>query len=219
MLPFSVEQFLNIFAEYNRAVWPMQVVLVFLAVGAIFLAVRPKSFSNRVITVLLACLWLWMGVAYHLAFFTQINQGAYAFAVLFIAQAVLLLFAGMVHRDLTFRVRWNAVGVVGGLFIVYSLLIYPAVGFFSGHSYPYSPTFGVPCPTTIFTFGLLLWADRKVPRYVLWIPLVWSLIGMFAAVYLGIWEDAGLPVAAIAGTILILKRDRRMAGPIHAGVH
>lgn len=99
-----------------------------------------------------------------------------------------------------------------------ALLIYPLVGNVSGNSYPYSPTFGVPCPTTIFTFGLLLWADKGAPRYVILIPLLWSLIGMFAAVYLGIWADAGLPVAGIAGTLLILRRNRQAISPIHAGV-
>ena len=210
MLPFNVEQFLNVFAEYNQAIWPMQVVLVFTALAAVFLVLKPNSLSNRVITLLLACLWLWMGIAYHLAFFTRINQAAYAFAALFIAQAALFLLAGIVKKALTFRVRWNAVGIVGGLFIVYSLLIYPAVGFFSGHRYPYSPTFGAPCPTTIFTFGLLLWADRRVPRHALWIPLLWSLIGMFAAISLGMLEDVGLPVAGIMGTTLILLRNGRM---------
>jgi hypothetical protein len=218
MLPFNVEQFLNVFAKYNQAIWPTQVVIVVTALAAVFLALKRSSLSSQVITVLLACLWLWMGIAYHLAFFTRINQAAYAFAALFIVQAALFLYAGIVNRNMTFRVRWNTAGIVGGLFIIYSLLIYPAAGFFSGHSYPYSPTFGAPCPTTIFTFGLLLWADRKVPRYVIWIPLLWSLIGMFAAVYLGIWEDAGLPVAGITGTILILSRHRRTVSPIREGL-
>jgi hypothetical protein len=217
MLPFNVEQFLNVFAEYNQAIWPLQVALVFTALAAVFLALKPNSLSSRVITLLLACLWLWMGITYHLVFFTRINRAAYAFAALFIVQAVLFIYAGVVNRNLIFRVRWGAAGIVGGLLIVYSLLIYPLVGNVSGNSYPYSPTFGVPCPTTIFTFGLLLWADKGAPRYVILIPLLWSLIGMFAAVYLGIWADAGLPLAGIVGTILILRRGRRAVSPIHAG--
>ena len=156
MLPFTVEQFLDVFAEYNRAVWPMQVILVFLAIAAIFLALKPNSFSNQLIAVLLVCFWLWIGIAYHLMFFTRINRAAYAFGVLCIVQAVLFLFAGMVRRDLNFRSRWDATGIVGGLFIVYALLVYPFLGNALGHQYPLSPTFGAPCPTTIFTFGLLL---------------------------------------------------------------
>lgn len=216
MLPFTVEQFLNVFAEYNREVWPMQVILVFLAVAAIFLALKPNSLSNQLITVLLVCFWLWIGIAYHLIFFTRVNRAAYTFGVLCIVQAVLFLFACMVRRNLNFRSRWDATGIVGGLFIVYALLVYPLLGNALGHKYPHSPTFGVPCPTTIFTFGLLLWADGRVPRYVLWIPLLWSLVGMVAAIYLGIREDAGLPLAGIGGTILIVWRNRRIASPLRA---
>ncbi len=216
MLPFTVEQFLNVFAEYNRAVWPTQMILLSLAGAAIFLALKPNSFSNKLIAFLLACFWLWTGIAYHLAFFSRINGSAYAFGMLCIVQAVLFLFAGMVKRDLPFRARWDAVGIVGGLVMVYALLVYPLLGDASGHRYPHSPTFGAPCPTTIFTFGLLLWADGEVPRYVLWIPLLWSLVGVFAAIYLGIREDIALPVAGIGGTILIVWRNRRIASPLDA---
>jgi hypothetical protein len=44
------------------------------------------------------------------------------------------------------------------------MVVYPLLGIRFGHSYPRAPLFGVaPCPTTIFTFGLLLWATRSVP--------------------------------------------------------
>jgi hypothetical protein len=217
MLPFTVEQFLDVFAAYNQAVWPMPVILVLLAGAAVFLALRPHSFSDHMITAVLAFFWLWTGVAYHLAFFSRVNRGAYAFGVLCIVQAVLFLFAGVVRRKLTFRAQGNALGLLGGLFMVYALLAYPALGDALGHQYPYSPTFGAPCPTTIFTFGLLLWTKARVARYVLWVPLLWSLIGISAAASLGMREDLGLPITGIAGTILILRRDRRTARPVPAG--
>jgi hypothetical protein len=89
------------------------------------------------------------------------------------------------------------------------MLIYPVLGYLLGHGYPSSPCFGVaPCPTTIFTFGLLLWADRP-PRYLVLLPLIWSIIGFFAAISLGIREDIGLLVAGLAGSGLILFRGRR----------
>jgi Family of unknown function (DUF6064) len=58
-----------------------------------------------------------------------------------------------------------------------------------------SPTFGLPCPTTIFTLGMLLWLDKTPPLYLLIIPLLWSLIGTVAALKLGIREDVGLLVS------------------------
>jgi hypothetical protein len=88
------------------------------------------------------------------------------------------------------------------------LLIYPVLGYFLGHVYPHSPTFGLPCPTTIFTFGLLLWADNKVPKYLLVIPLLWSLIGFLAAFQLGVLEDVMLLITGLVATTLIWYRDK-----------
>jgi hypothetical protein len=58
----------------------------------------------------------------------------------------------------------------------------------------------------IFTFGVLLWTDKKVPLYVLVIPLLWSLIGFSAAFLLRISEDIGLLLAGIIATTLLLFR-------------
>jgi hypothetical protein len=93
------------------------------------------------------------------------------------------------------------------------MIIYPVIGIFLGHGYPNSPCFGIaPCPATIFTFGLLLWTDKKVPKYVLIIPLLWSFLGPIAAMKLGIREDIGLLVAGVTGTVLLIVRDRAADG-------
>ncbi len=70
--------------------------------------------------------------------------------------------------------------------------------------------FGVaPCPTTIFTLGILLWTTKSVPGYLLVIPFLWSIIGMSAAVNLRVPQDYGLVVAGILGTALILIQNRK----------
>ena len=62
--------------------------------------------------------------------------------------------------------------------------------------------------TTIFTFGILLWTRSKLPKILLGIPLLWSTIGFSGAVSLGIREDIGLLVAGVAGTTMIVIRDK-----------
>jgi hypothetical protein len=69
----------------------------------------------------------------------------------------------------------------------------------------HSPVFGVaPCPTTIFTFGLFLLTSGKMPKYLIAIPFIWSIIGFFAALNLGILEDIGLIIAGVSGTIMLV---------------
>ncbi|HXV44590.1 MAG TPA: DUF6064 family protein, partial [Anaerolineae bacterium] len=75
--------------------------------------------------------------------------------------------------------------------------------------YPQSPTFGLPCPTTIFTFGLLLWTDHRFPKYLLVIPVIWSLFGLSAAVQLGVLEDIMLLITGLVATTMILYRDKQ----------
>jgi hypothetical protein len=82
------------------------------------------------------------------------------------------------------------------------------LGYFLGHVYPHSPTFGAPCPTVIFTFGLLLWTDKKLPKYLLGIPLLWSLLGISAAVQWGVLEDVMLLISGLAATAMIVYRDK-----------
>jgi hypothetical protein len=76
-----------------------------------------------------------------------------------------------------------------------------------GRVFPFSPTFGAPCPVTIFTFGLLVWGNRGFPLYLLIIPLVWAVIGSTAAWHFGVTEDYGLSVTAAAATFFILRRE------------
>jgi hypothetical protein len=209
-LPFSEEQFLWVFAEYNRAVWPAQLLLYSAAALALFVVLKKTRHRGTVVLLLMALLWLWMGAVYHVTFFTAINKAAYLFGALFILQGLLFIAAGVREPPLTFRFRADSCGFVGAALFVYSLVVYPVLGYALGHEYPAAPTVGLPCPTTIYTFGMLLWAEGRVPARLLIIPLAWSLLGISAAVALGMAEDYGLTAAAAAGSILIAARNRRL---------
>jgi hypothetical protein len=207
--PFTVEQFLSVFQQYNNSVWPMQVFFYMLGVCAIVLIFYRNKVSNRLISGMLAFLWLWTGIVYHLGFFSSINKAAYAFGAAFIIQGIIFLVAGVVRSGLSFRVRSDVYGILGFIFLVYALVIYPILGSYLGHRYPSSPTFGLPCPTVIFTFGILLFTEKKVSFLVLLIPLLWSILGFSASFTFGIYEDLGLLAAGLTGTGALLIRNRR----------
>ncbi|NTW49702.1 MAG: hypothetical protein HGB19_08270 [Chlorobiales bacterium] len=210
-LPFTVEQFLQVFALYNVSVWPSQVFLIFFGLTAIFFTIHPLKFSDRAISFLLAVLWLWMGIVYHINFFADINPVAYGFGAIFIVQVALFLWMAVQGKiSYQFLLGWRE--AIGMGFAIYGLFIYHVVGIFYGHLYPSTPTFGTPCPTTIFTFGILLMATG-VPRYLLIIPGLWSVIGFMAALQLGIREDFGLLVAGVVGTAILLIAKPRGVSP------
>jgi hypothetical protein len=75
-----------------------------------------------------------------------------------------------------------------------------------GHVYPAVPVLGLaPCPTTLLTVGLLLWGRAPVPRAAVVAPLAWSLVGLAAAVNLGMVEDLGLAFAALCCAVLVAQ--------------
>ena len=204
-IPFTTEQFFQIFEKYNRAIYPFQFALILVAIATVFLSASRKIFSNKLISCLLGFLWLWTGIVYHLIFFTAISPPAYLFGILFIIQGLLFLYEGVVRNRLSFRASRKFDGILGAVFIAYALVIYPLIGYALGRIFPSTPTFGTPCPTTIFTFGLLLWADRKISLSLLIIPVLWSIVGTSAALNFGVKEDFGLLVAATIGTTALAK--------------
>ena len=207
--PFTTSQFLEIFRVYNETVFPIQVVFYLLGVIIVYLAIKTSPRSDRIISVLLAFFWLWMGVIYHWLLFTSINKLAYIFGALFVIQGMLFLYFGFFHQKITFRYRKDIYGITGLIFIVYALMIYPLIGAFGDHAYPYSPTFGLPCPTTIFTFGMILLSDKKFPILLLVIPFLWSILGVSAAINFGIIEDTFLVIAGFATVLLVFFRNKK----------
>jgi hypothetical protein len=70
---------------------------------------------------------------------------------------------------------------------------------FTGHRYPGMPTFGLPCPTTIFTIGMLTLIKSPQPRMVMIVPVLWCVVGVQAAFLLGVPQDLALGAAAPVG--------------------
>ncbi len=205
-LPFTPEQFFSVFEHYNTTVWPAQIVLTLLAVGMIVAAILKTRRSSTVVALMLGLLWLWTGIVYHIAFFAGINPAAYLFAVLCVIQALLFIWFGVIKNRLSWVPAVDLYGITGALFLLYALVVYPLLGIAFGHTFPRSPTFGLPCPTTIFTFGLLLWSERTFPKWLLPIPFLWAMIGSQAALALGVDEDTGLFVAGVLGASMLAFR-------------
>lgn len=197
-LPFTREQFFDIFAAYNAAVWPAQWIAY--GIGAIALAgaLRASALASRILSACLAVMWLWTGAVYHGLFFASINGAACLFAGLFVLQGIAFVAAGVIGERLSFAARRGAWGAIGWALIVYAGLLYPLIGLAAGHASERLPMFGItPCPVTIFTAGLLLLARPPLPAALVVIPALWSLIGGSAALLLGVPQDGMLPVAGV----------------------
>jgi hypothetical protein len=214
-LPFTREQFFDLFAAHNAALWPASAALWIASVVVSGLLLSSRHPSDRWISALLAAHWAWSALAYHIAFFTRINPAAWVFAVLFLLQAALFLWWGVVRERLSFAPSRNAWALMAALLVAYSLL-YPAINAVQHLTWSRIPTFGVPCPTTLFTAGLLMLAKPRSRRLSI-VPVIWSLIGGSAAFLLEVRADYALPIAGIALAIFSVQRGSNASMVVNSG--
>lgn len=205
VLPFTRDQFIAVFAGYNVDVWPVQIVAYLLGLAMVAALFAPWRARDQLIGSGLAAMWLWTGAVYHWLYFAPVNPAAWAFGALFVLQAAALLFAALFKARLKFGRAAGPAAWLGWSLLLYAAILYPLVGLWAGHSYPGIPTFGItPCPVTIFSLGLLL-TTTPVPRWLLVVPLLWSLIGGSAAFLLGIPQDWLLPVSGVAAALVAMR--------------
>ncbi|MFP3921236.1 MAG: DUF6064 family protein [Dichotomicrobium sp.] len=198
-LPFTSEQFFAVFAAYNAAIWPAQIIAYALGVAAVIsLLVRWKHAAAFALGVL-AVLWAWNGVAYHFYHFAVINIAAYLFSALFLAQAGLLAAAAFPGERIRVEAPRVGYAVAAWALMLYALVIYELLGHLAGHGSLEGPLFGVaPCPTTIFTIAVLLLLRGNGVFALSIIPFAWAIVGTSTAIVLSVPEDLGLAVAAVA---------------------
>jgi len=202
--PFTPEEFLEAFAGYNRSLWPFALGLWLYALSGAFVLTRSRHGWSRFIALQLAVQWAWASLAYHALFFATINPAAWLFAALFLVQSLLFTWFGVVRQQLRFSPTGSRRPVVAWALIVYSL-IYPLIAILEGHAFPQTPTFGVPCPTTLLTIGFLFALDPPWRRAIASIPLLWSIVGGSASILLGVRADLMVWVAGLALMGYLLK--------------
>jgi hypothetical protein len=161
----------------------------------------------------LGALWLWNAVAYHAFLFTRINPAAWLFSALFALQGVLLIWPW--SRKSVQYLSSSGVRRTIGMVLAASSLAYPFLTMALGHTYPATPTFGLPCPTVILTIGLLMTVRGDVPISLALVPIAWGFVGGSAALLLSVATDV---VLLAAGTLLVLvclaqRLRRRFAAP------
>jgi hypothetical protein len=212
-VPFSEDQFFDVFQAYNSAFWPIALLAWVITLLLVLELVRGHG-RSRLISLFVALLWVWGGLAYHALLFTRINPAAWFFATLFVAQSLLFARFGMMTRRLCFEWEPDYRHRFGVFLISYSLL-YPALVVMSGHYPPRAPTFGIPCPTTLLTVGLLFAATPPVPRWLLVIPMLWSIVGASAAFLFGMTPDLMLFVAGVGLVVLFAARRDSRSHPLY----
>ena len=209
MFSFSIEDFMLVLELYNTTIWPMQIVAYLLVILVLFFSFKPSKYSQKIIMVILSFLWLFKGIVFSLVFWAPTHFFGYVFGICCIVQGLVFLI-GLKGTDLSARVESRVYSITGIILVLYAAIGYQVFGYFLGHIYPkFFPVGLVPCPTTIFTFGIFLIIHKRISIKYYAIPLIVAL-GGFLAAYNGIYEDIGLIIAGLLGTYLIIRRNKHL---------
>lgn len=210
MIAFSSEAYYALFAEYNRAIWPAQVMALLLGLMALVATGRPFWLSDRLIATILVVFWAWTGLVYHWSFFAGINFVAPVLAVLFVIQALLLMWTGVVRDRVAFRFTGSLCGWAGMALAIYGLTFHAVTSYLSGQVGLALPAFGVtPSPTLLFTLGLLLMAEPRVPWHLMILPVILGFVGAIGAWFLDVREDLPLAFVCILAVLFAATKNRR----------
>ncbi|MFC2139640.1 DUF6064 family protein [Bacteroidota bacterium] len=203
MLSFSPKEFMLVLESYNLTIWPFQIIAYFLIIVSLFYSFKSTNYAPKIVLSILSFLWLFNGIVFSIIFWSPSHIFGYIFGISCILQGMLFLYS-LKKSDITIGNANKIYTIVGIMFVIYAAIIYQIFGYYLGHIYPqFFPVGLVPCPTTIFTFGIFLIINNIPIKYYV-IPLIISL-GGFLAAYNGIYEDVGLIISGVLGTILLIK--------------
>jgi hypothetical protein len=206
-LLFSPRTYYRLFELYNSAIWPLQ--LIALALGAAILGLllrdvllRDVAWRGRAIAAMLAVCWLWIAWAYFLKRYETINWAADYFAVGFAAEALLLVWTGILRDRLRFCPSRDFIGLAGLCTFLFAFFVHPLIGPLAGRPWPQVALFGVaPDPTVVATLGVVV-AAQRAHWELLVIPLLWCAIS--GTTLWTMQSPDALVVPVVAGLVLVL---------------
>lgn len=206
-LMFAPETYYRLFALYNHAVWPMQIVTMLAGAVAFACLLRGRQLGGGFVLAALAAAWIWIAWAYFQDRYTTINWAAKYFAIAFIVHAIVMSFAGPSRRNRLVYATGPRRGVGLALFL-FALVPQPLIGpLLLGRPWDEIQLFGLaPDPTVVATLGALLVLVRGWFLAVLLVlPLAWGWIAFFTLWSMDspeAWVMLAAGAFAMLGTVL-----------------
>jgi hypothetical protein len=173
VVPYTKEVVDSIIYEYQEFFYPLQFTFIFLAFLMLYFIW--KNQSHKIIVSILAFFWIWIGAIYEIKYYFSINWFGLYIGYFFILQALLLLWFGMIKKELIF-VK-NKISLIIVSFLTF---FYPIVQIFAGtHHYEISIIGMLPNITVAFTLIILFMNTQKNIKTLFIIPIVWSVFSLY----------------------------------------
>jgi hypothetical protein len=205
----TLERFLEYASRYNQDLYPAQYLMLGLGLIAVLRVFIRARRSSRYIAAILGFFYGWIAIEFYMVYFKEFMPIPYVFGILFMIQALIFILEGTIRNRISFQFKADIYGLTGAVLIFYGIFGYQALEYLLGRGYPALLSFGMfPCPTVIFSLGILLWTEKKFPPYILIFPIINALSGFIPVFKIGIIEDIGLIISGLIAPFLLNKRDR-----------
>lgn len=175
-LLFAPRTYYRLFALYNQAIWPGQLLALAAGITILLFLLRGGTGRARAALAILAAAWLWVAWAFLLQRYDTINWVARYFAVGFALHALLLAGWAAMGRP-RLESRLGGAGRFGVAVVLFALVGQPLLGPLMGRAWAQAEVFGIaPDPTAVGTLGVLLVAKGRMAWALFAIPLAWCAI-------------------------------------------
>ncbi len=210
LLLFSEQTYLRQFELYNHWLSPAQ--WLFYIYGILFLLslLNPERYSTRALFLLSAAFWLLCSYGFLWQFYASINWMAEYFIVLFIIQAVLILWAGFISYPSAKQKPHSIYFHLGILLWVSTLFVQPMFEMLTGRSWSQLSAFAV-TPDSLSFMAISFMLILRLPTMLFLPAALWllfstltylamdSLTALFPAFVLAIYLAAIFLLPSLSG--------------------
>lgn len=190
----DASRFWDVIANYNRATYLLQAILLIVLAVSCILARKGKVVWLPKVAYGLTSIYL--AVVFFLFFGTEPIQHFFAFP-LYLILGITFIFEAVKHKDENFEKftisQWLLLGLVA---------IYPLVSIVQGKTFPTMLLYIMPCP--VICIGMIIWLGYK-RRNLLSLSLItiWGLTGI-KAFFFDAYEDIILLAVGIYALVVVI---------------
>lgn len=172
-IPFTGEVYFRLLESTGEAFWPLHLLTVALGSAALILALTGHA---RPACLLTAPLWAFIGIAFFIQCYAELNWAGHYLGWAFLAQAAVLAVIALLGRGVSGASHENIPALAGTLIAAFGLIGYPLLAPLTGHAWHQAETFGIhPDPTAVTTLGLALICLRGSAMWTAAvIPALWT---------------------------------------------
>ena len=199
-IPFTADIYIRLLERMNESFWPLHLLTLALGLAALWLAIKNRG---RLACLLIAPVWVFVGFAFFIQRYAELNWAGGYIGYFFIAQAILFILIAVTGKGLDKVPSKSPAVVIGITLAVVGLIGWPFIAPLTGGSWSQAEVFGIHAdPTAIVTFGLALIMLRG---WGLWltalIPVLWLLISGLTLWVLGATASTMLIIVLAIGII------------------